>query len=119
MTSDDKTDRLRRKADPARDEAAEMIPWPDTLPAEPVPAPVLQVPPELENHPRYRVIRLLGQGGMSTVYLAEHLVMDRKVALKLIRLDAENRADLLERFRREVRVAARLDHPNIVRAFDA
>jgi WD40 repeat protein/tRNA A-37 threonylcarbamoyl transferase component Bud32 len=71
------------------------------------------------SHPRYRLIRLLGQGGMGAVYLAEHRVMNRQVALKLIRPEFLTNPAMAERFRREVRAAASLDHPNIVRAFDA
>src|SRR5262245_34007280 len=47
------------------------------------PAPA-GTPPELADHPRYRVIKLLGAGGMGAVYLAEHRVMQRPVALKVI-----------------------------------
>ena len=57
---------------------------------------------------------------MGTVYLAEHRLMDRSVALKVIRRDLLGNAILVERFRREVRAAARLAlHPNIVAAYDA
>jgi tRNA A-37 threonylcarbamoyl transferase component Bud32 len=77
------------------------------------------VPPELVNHPRYRVLRLLGQGGMGAVYLAEHLVMGRRVALKTISAQLLSNRDAVARFHREVRAAARLVHPNIVTAFDA
>lgn len=76
-------------------------------------------PPDLRDHPRYRIVRLLGKGGMGAVYEAEHLMMDRTVALKVIHrhFTADSRA--VERFRREVRAAAKLQHPNIVQAFDA
>jgi WD40 repeat protein/serine/threonine protein kinase len=77
------------------------------------------IPPELARHERYRVVRLLGVGGMGAVYEAEHLVMQRPVALKIIRRAYTARADALERFRREVRAAARLSHPNIVATTDA
>ena len=62
----------------------------------------------------------LGSGGMGTVYRAEHRLMDRPVALKVIRGDLLGDPALVERFRREVRSAARLaSHPNIVTAYDA
>ena len=77
------------------------------------------LPPELVRHERYRVVRLLGAGGMGAVYEAEHLVMQRSVALKVIRRAYTARADALDRFRREVRTAARLSHPNIVTTHDA
>jgi serine/threonine protein kinase len=79
----------------------------------------LVVPPELVDHPRYRVVRLLGQGGMGAVYLAEHRVMERLVALKVMRAELVRDDAAVDRFRREVRTAARLWHPNIVTAFDA
>jgi tRNA A-37 threonylcarbamoyl transferase component Bud32 len=77
------------------------------------------VPLALARHERYRVVRLVGQGGMGAVYEAEHLVMQRAVALKVIRSAYTAQAGAVERFRREARVAARLSHPNIVAAFDA
>jgi WD40 repeat protein/tRNA A-37 threonylcarbamoyl transferase component Bud32 len=77
------------------------------------------IPPELTRHERYRVVRLLGAGAMGAVYEAEHLVMQRPVALKVIRRALTARADAVERFRREVRAAARLSHPNIVATTDA
>jgi len=83
------------------------------------PAPADDEPFELADHPRYRVVRLLGQGGMGAVYLAEHRHMGRSVALKVINPDLLNRPGSLPRFQQEVRAAAKLDHPNIVAAYDA
>src|SRR6516162_7600239 len=77
------------------------------------------IPPELEGHERYRVVRLLGEGGMGSVYEAEQIAMQRRVALKVIRGAGTASPAVLERFRREVRAAARLSHPNIVTAYDA
>src|SRR5262245_57153489 len=77
------------------------------------------VPPALLAHPRYRVLGLLGAGGMGAVYKAEHLVMERPVALKVINRGLVDRPGVVERFRREVKAAVRLSHPNIVTAFDA
>lgn len=74
---------------------------------------------ELRNHPRYRILRLLGEGGMGAVYLAEHRVMKRSVALKVIKGGLRDQPDFTARFRREVKVAGRLQHPNIVAALDA
>src|SRR5262249_37496801 len=77
------------------------------------------VPPELVNHPRYRVLKMLGQGGMGAVYLAEHLVMGRRVAIKTISAHFLSNHEAVGRFRREVRAAAKLAHPNVVAAHDA
>ncbi|MEI6538908.1 MAG: protein kinase [Planctomycetota bacterium] len=78
-----------------------------------------QVPPELRDHPRYRIVRMLGKGGMGVVWLAEHQMMQRMVALKVISARFTSGRESVERFRQEVRAAARLTHPNIVTAFDA
>jgi serine/threonine protein kinase len=77
------------------------------------------VPPELANHPRYRIYQVLGSGGMGIVYKAEHLLMERPVALKVINRRLIDDPAALERFRRESRNAARLSHPNVVTAYDA
>jgi serine/threonine protein kinase/formylglycine-generating enzyme required for sulfatase activity len=82
------------------------------------PAPS-DLPPALRDHPRYRVVRLLGRGGMGVVYQAEHKVMERPVAVKVIRRNLVDRPESIERFHREVRAAAKLDHANIVKAYDA
>jgi serine/threonine protein kinase len=77
------------------------------------------LPPELAHHERYRIVRFLGAGGMGAVYEAEHRVMHKPVALKVIKRAYTARADALERFRYEMRAAARLSHPNIVTTHDA
>lgn len=77
------------------------------------------VPAELADHPRYRVVGLLGTGGMGAVYLAEHRRMQRVVALKVISPRLVASPSAVERFQREVKAAARLNHPNIVTAHDA
>jgi WD40 repeat protein len=78
-----------------------------------------EVPPELISHPRYRVLGLLGAGGMGAVFSAEHRRMERVVALKVIRPNLMDNPAAVERFRLEVKAAARLAHPNIVTAHDA
>src|SRR5262245_19313211 len=88
-----------------------------TGPAPPAP-PAGALPPALAQHPRYRILQVLGSGGMGIVYKAEHQVMERPVALKVIRHDLTREPAAVERFRREVRAAARLAHPNIVTAHD-
>ncbi len=67
---------------------------------------------------RYKLLSHLGQGGMSTVYLAEHILMQRRVAIKVLPKQRVNDTSYLARFHREARAAASLDHPNIVRAYD-
>jgi formylglycine-generating enzyme required for sulfatase activity len=86
----------------------------------PYPPALAGLPHELNDHPRYRVVAAIGAGGMGAVYRAEHRLMDRPVALKVIRGDLLGSAALVERFRREVKSVARLaSHPNIVAAYDA
>jgi formylglycine-generating enzyme required for sulfatase activity len=105
--------------DPAQ--VSETITGPDGSDTADSPAPTsaVTIPAALIDHPRYRVLRLLGHGGMGAVYQAEHLLMERSVALKIINKSLTARPDLVERFRREVKAAARLSHPNIVTAHDA
>ena len=67
----------------------------------------------------YSVIDKLGQGGMGLVLKAEHRVMKRMVALKVLSPAVTKTKDAVLRFQREVEAAARLSHPNIVAAFDA
>ncbi len=67
---------------------------------------------------KYKMLDKLGRGGMSSVYLAEHLEMGRRVAIKVLTGRLAARPEHLERFRSEARAAARVDHPNIVRAYD-
>jgi serine/threonine-protein kinase len=67
---------------------------------------------------QYRLDRKLGAGGMGAVYLAEHLLLKRPCALKLIRPEAAGDAQALARFELEVVSAARLTHPNTINIFD-
>jgi response regulator RpfG family c-di-GMP phosphodiesterase len=67
----------------------------------------------------YRILDMLGQGGMGTVYRAEHLQLRRQVALKLVTRVVEANPRLLHRFYSEARAVARLNHPNITTCFDA
>ena len=62
---------------------------------------------------RCRVVRLLGRGGMGEVYLAEHLSLQKPVALKILLPDLENK-DRVERFFKEARTCSRIEHPNVV-----
>ena len=77
------------------------------------------VPPELAEHTRYKILGLVGQGGMGAVYKAEHRLMERLVALKVISRSFTANPQAVERFRREVKAAAKLSHANIVTAHDA
>jgi hypothetical protein len=63
---------------------------------------------------QYRIERLLGRGGMGAVYLAHELALDREVAIKVLPPERGETRDGLERFRREARTAARLNHSHIV-----
>src|SRR5712671_5184213 len=67
---------------------------------------------------KYRLERLIGQGGMGAVYLATHLGTERYVALKLITPQFMRNEEFVERFKREARAAGRLRHPNVVDVTD-
>ncbi len=89
---------------------------PPPKPSRPSPP---RIPAELVDHPRYRVLGLIGTGGMGAVYKAQHRLMERLVALKVINPEFLQNAAAVDRFRREFRAVARLSHPNIVTAYDA
>ena len=75
--------------------------------------------PQLPDQSRYRIIDFLGSGGMGQVWLAEHLVLGRRVALKMLRMNFLRKGNATDRFDREMKAAAKLDHPNIARVHDA
>lgn len=76
-------------------------------------------PRDLVQHPKFRLLGELGRGGMGVVYRAEHRLMERPVAIKVISRGLLDNPAAVERFHREVRAAAKLSHPNIVTAYDA
>lgn len=63
---------------------------------------------------RYRIIRKLGEGGMGAVYLAEHVVIEKKLVLKVLALELTRRQDLVARFLQEARSASRIGHENVI-----
>jgi serine/threonine-protein kinase len=63
---------------------------------------------------RYRVIKKMGEGGMGVVYLAEHITIEKKIALKVLLHEYARKQDLKERFLQEARAAAKIGHENIV-----
>ncbi|HEY8946301.1 MAG TPA: serine/threonine-protein kinase [Polyangiaceae bacterium] len=67
---------------------------------------------------RYHVIRVLGEGGMGRVYLAEHAAIKKAVALKVLRDEFTNRGDIVSRFQQEAISASRIKHPNVLEIFD-
>ncbi|MEO4053571.1 Stk1 family PASTA domain-containing Ser/Thr kinase [Solibacillus sp. CAU 1738] len=67
---------------------------------------------------RYKIIALIGGGGMSNVYLAHDMILNRDVAIKILRYDFTNEEELHRRFQREALSATSLTHPNIVSIYD-
>ena len=67
---------------------------------------------------RYQIIRTIGEGGMANVYLAHDLILDRDVAVKILRGDLADDEKFVRRFQREAIAASSLSHPNIVEMYD-
>src|SRR5262249_53839100 len=118
-------DDLRREVEslpPAHDDAGTFLETPAVevaareIVADEVTSPAPQlIGRELAN---YRIVSLLGKGGMGEVYLAEDKRLHRKVALKLLTPQFTNDAGRVRRFDREARAISSLNHPNIVTIFD-
>ena len=67
---------------------------------------------------RYEIIRGIGSGGMAKVYLAYDLILNREVAVKILRFDFQNDPKALQRFQREALAASEIVHPNVVEIYD-
>ncbi|MBX9857346.1 MAG: serine/threonine protein kinase, partial [Gemmatimonadaceae bacterium] len=67
---------------------------------------------------RYKVLKQLGEGGMGQVYLAEHVRMKRKSAIKIMRPALVHEPEALQRFTREAENASKISHPNVASIFD-
>ena len=67
---------------------------------------------------RYQIIRTIGEGGMANVYLAYDTILDREVAVKILRGDLAGDEKFVKRFQREAKAASSLNHPNIVEMYD-
>ncbi len=78
-----------------------------------------EIPAGLINHERYEILERIGVGGMGDVYRARQRSMDRLVAIKVLRRSLFENDRAVARFHNEIKVAARLNHPNIVHSYDA
>ena len=88
-------------------------------PSETLPSPSVALSPgTLVLDGRFRVVRLLGSGGMGFVYLAEQVSLGRQVAIKVLRSDLPLTAGFSERFRREALLLGSVEHPSVVRVID-
>ena len=67
---------------------------------------------------RYQIIKTIGEGGMANVYLAKDIILDRNVAVKVLRGDLADDEKFVRRFQREALSASKLNHPNIVEMYD-
>src|SRR5687767_15938825 len=77
----------------------------------------MNLPPETQLG-RYRIINLIGAGGMGEVYLAQDTTLQRKVALKVLPPDVAANQDRMRRFEQEATAAAALNHPNIAHIYE-
>src|SRR5262245_64296547 len=67
---------------------------------------------------RYKIERLLGEGGMGAVYQAEHTLMRKRMAIKVLHPEMTRLPEVVARFEREAMAAAHIDHPHVVTATD-
>ena len=67
---------------------------------------------------RYEIVKSIGEGGMANVYLADDKILDRKVAIKVLRGDLSADDKFIRRFEREAQSVSNLSHPNIVEVYD-
>lgn len=67
---------------------------------------------------RYKIIREIGRGGMAIVYSARDTLLERRVALKMLRPEYKSDAEFIDKFRQEARAVAKLSHPNVVSIYD-
>lgn len=67
---------------------------------------------------RYKIIKEIGRGGMAIVYSAQDTLLERRVALKMLRPEYKSDAEFIDKFRQEARAVARLSHPNVVSIYD-
>src|SRR5204863_2805522 len=67
---------------------------------------------------RYRVLEVIGRGGMGVVYKVEHVRMGKIAAMKVLHRDLADDPDVVQRFEREAAAVSRLQHPNAVQVFD-
>ncbi|MCA9697488.1 MAG: serine/threonine protein kinase, partial [Myxococcales bacterium] len=67
---------------------------------------------------RYRILSHLSDGGMGSVYIAEHIQLNRQVAIKTLRSDIADQEIAAKRFEREAKAASEIDHPNVVQVLD-
>jgi serine/threonine protein kinase len=129
LSGDDFLDRLRQahqrdEGRGMRDKERQETPRADASsirshPSSFIPHPSNDLPPELASNPQYEVLRELGRGGMGVVYLARNKLMDRVEVLKVVNKALLDRPGAVERFLREIRLAAKLNHSNVVAAYSA
>ncbi|MCY2978156.1 MAG: serine/threonine-protein kinase [Planctomycetota bacterium] len=79
----------------------------------------VSIPIELRDNAQYKVLSLIGRGGMGNVFLVEHKLTARKEVLKVIHSHLLSREDVRVRFKREIQSAAKLNHPNVVQTLTA
>jgi eukaryotic-like serine/threonine-protein kinase len=103
----------RTEAAPLEGPAAPPAPAPRTVQAT---APLDEGPPVIAG--RYEILGMLGSGGMGTVYRARDRELDEEVALKVLKKELASAGGMIERFRREVKLARRVTHRNVARTFD-